>query len=408
MNIEIKKINWIDVIFAPMVDSNSTTVQILVKAWSIYETKETNGISHFLEHMFFKWWKKYPTAKIVSQEIDKIWWEFNAFTWDEYAWYYVKSASEYVNKSLDVLSDMLVNPLFLKEEINKEKWVIIQEIMMYEDMPHRLVMDKRKNYFYWDNSYGRSTLGPVENIKSFNQDYFFFHKEWLYTKDNLVIVIAWNILNQDEIEELINNLFKNLPTKKTISVPQFPIDYKPENNISSYDKKTQQNHIIFWAKWFDMNDEKRFPSTLLWVILWWNMSSRLFQEVREKKWLCYYVSASHMASVNDWLFFIRAWLEKDRFDLGINTIHEELWKVVNWDITQTELDNALWYISWKTKMWIETSDNLADFVGEQYLLKWEIKTLEEILANYKKVKLDDLLEVTKKLDKNNIYGYYIK
>ena len=117
-----------------MKDSNSTTVQILAKAGSIYETRETNGISHFLEHLFFKWWKKYKTPKEVAEAVDSFGWGFNAFTWEEYAWYYVKSAPEFVEKSIDVLWDMILNAQFPQAEMEREKWVVIQEIMMYEEI----------------------------------------------------------------------------------------------------------------------------------------------------------------------------------------------------------------------------------------------------------------------------------
>ena len=114
MQFETYNINQLQVIIAPMQESNSVTVEILAKAWSNYETIQNNWISHFLEHMFFKGGRKYKTPKAVAETIDAVWWEFNAFTSWLYAWYYVKCAPDYINKAIDVLGDMLVNAQFPK------------------------------------------------------------------------------------------------------------------------------------------------------------------------------------------------------------------------------------------------------------------------------------------------------
>lgn len=147
MHYELKKIAGIDVLLAPMQDSTSTTVEILVKAGSVYETKETNGLSHFLEHMFFKGGKKYTSPKVVVETIDELGGEFNAFTGNDYAGYYVKSAPEHIYTALDVLGDMMVHSSFPKDELEKEKGVVIQEIKMYDDRPDAKVME------HWDRNY---------------------------------------------------------------------------------------------------------------------------------------------------------------------------------------------------------------------------------------------------------------
>mgnify|MGYP002346214739 CR=1 FL=1 len=407
MQYEIKKINWIDVIFSNIPTSNSVTVLILSKAWSIYEKRETNWISHFLEHMFFKGWKKYPTPQIVAETIDEIWWEFNAYTGEEYAGYYVKAAPQYIFRGIDVLGDMLVNSLFPVDEMEREKSVVIQEIMMYEDMPHRLVIDKFKRYFYGDNSYGRPITWPAENIKTFTQDDLFQHKNSLYTKDNTIIIIAWKIENQADIEDKVSETFKELPEKRIYEMPKFD-KFKPENRIEFTDKKTEQNHLVIWVDWYDIFDEKRFAADILSIILWWNMSSRLFQEIREKRGLCYYISGNHYNGEINWLFMIRAGIEKDRFDFGTQAIYDELQKIAEGDIKKEEFEKALWYLKWSTQIWIETSDQMAEFIWRQYLIKKEIESLEDILRDYEKVKYEEIVEMANILSKDKLYMYYIK
>jgi predicted Zn-dependent peptidase len=174
-----------------------------------------NGISHFLEHMFFKGGKKYPTPHSVAEAVDSFGGEFNAFTSDEYAGYYVKCAPGFVHQAIDVLSDMLVDAQFPEEEMQREKSVVIQEMAMYEDMPNRQVYDKWKEWYYGDNSYGRPTIGSETTVNSFTREDLFRHKEELYSKDNLIIVVAGKITDQSAVLDQIGSLFNLLPLQKS-------------------------------------------------------------------------------------------------------------------------------------------------------------------------------------------------
>lgn len=407
MKYEIKKNEWIDCIFIPMKDYHSITVQILARAGSIYENRGNNGISHFLEHLFFKWWEKYKTPKEVAEIVDSFGWEFNAFTGDEYAGYYVKAAPEFVEKSIDVLWDMIINAKFPKDEMEREKWVVIQEYMMYQDNPPALAMDKWKGFFYGDNSYGWSTLWTIENIKNFTREDLIKHKNWLYTKDNIVIIIAGNIKNQEKIENLIADNFLKLPEKANIKKPKF-VDLLPDKEKDFYKKKTEQNHLIISAKWFKWDDDQRYWAKVLSTILGWNMSSRLFQNIREKQWLCYYIWAKHYSDPDSWVFMIRAGLEKGRFDFWVEKIYEELDKIAKWDFDQKEFDKAIWYNVWQIQMWIESSDDLAGFIGKQYLLYWKIETLDDIIWKLKNIKFEQIKNISNKLNKENLYQYWIE
>ena len=407
MKYEIKKLSWIDCIFVPMEDSNSTTMLILARAGSIYETRENNGISHFLEHNFFKWWIRYKTPQAVAEAVDAFGGEFNAFTWDTYAGYYVKSAPDFVERWLDVLWDMMINAQFPQAEMEREKWVVIQEVKMYEDQPSALVMDKWQEFIYWDNSYGRSTLWPVENIQSFTRDDLIKHKLDLYTKDNLIVIISGKIRDQKAVEDQITTLFDELPEKRRIELPKFQWILANEKEWK-YVKWTAQNHLVISAKWFDWNDERRYAAAILSSILWWNMSSRLFQNIREKEGLCYYISARHHSAPHDWMFMIRAWLEKWRFEYGVEKIMWELKKIATWDVTKEEFDKAIWFNIGQNQMWIESSDEMANFVWNQYLLYWKIRTLDDILEIIKSVKMEEVIDIAKYLQEENLYKYWIE
>jgi predicted Zn-dependent peptidase len=258
----IKKIADIDCIFAPIEETNSTTIEIMCKAWSIYETRHTNWISHFLEHLFFKGGKKYQTPKEVAEAVDRFWGEFNAYTGEEYAGYYVKCAPEFTNKAIDVLGDMLLNARFPKEELEREKGVVIQELKMYEDNPMALVNQKRQQRYFWDNNYGRPTIWTIENIQNFNQDMLFQHKENLYTKDNLIVVIAGKINNQSELEDQIATLFGWLPSTKKYIKADFP-NHLPKEQSHFFEKRTEQNHLIISAPGFRGDDKTRYAASVL-------------------------------------------------------------------------------------------------------------------------------------------------
>jgi predicted Zn-dependent peptidase len=175
-----------------------------------------------------------------------------------------------------------------------------------------------------------------------------------------------------------------------------------------YTKWTAQNHLLVSAKGFDWNDEKRYAAAILSTILWWNMSSRLFQNIREKQWLCYYINARHHSSPHDWVFLIRAWLEKERFGFWVEKIMQELEKIASGDITKEEFDKAMWFNIWQNQMWIESSDEMANFVWNQYLLYWRIKTLDDILEKIKKVKIEEVIDIAKYLWERNLYKYWIE
>ena len=407
MKYTIEPIAWIDVIFAPMEDANSVTIEIMCKAGSIYENRQNNGISHFLEHLFFKGGNKYTTPKAVAQAVDKFWGEFNAYTGDEYAGYYVKCAPEFIDKAIDVLADMMNNAKFPMEELEREKWVVIQELKMYEDNPMAMAMQKWQGYYFGDNSFGRPIIGTEENINSFTQQMLFDHKADLYTKDNLIVVVAGKIADKQAIVDQLSKEFAIIPTSKKVNKPIF-VHTLPTEHVAFHEQKNEQAHLVISAPGFDGNDETRYAANVLGTILWGNMSSRLFQNIREKQGLCYYIKGSHLSEEDMWVFLIRAGIDKKRFDFGVEKIFEEIQNISEWNITQEEFDNAIGYNEGQIQMGIESSDEMASFVGNQYLIYKKVESLEEILKKYKSLTLEDVKAVAKKLSKENLYLFYIK
>ncbi len=357
--------------------------------------------------MFFKWGQKYRTPKDVSLALDGLGASYNAFTANEYAWYYVKVAPQYIRAAMDVLSDMLLGAQFPKQEMETEKWVVIQEIMMYEDMPNRLVHDKWWQWYYGDNPSWWSILWPKENVQAFTQDDLFRHKHALYTKDNLVVVVAWHIPDVDAVRTLVGEYFDRLPATKDF-VPEHYPQHKPDNHQAWYEKGTQQHHLVIGADWWTMHDHERYPARLLSAILWWTMSSRLFQHIREKQWLCYYIGSAHWTWDEKWVFAVYAWMEKERRDAWLAAIYDEIAQIQQHGITDDEYKQVRDYIQWSLAMNIETSDDMANYVAKQLLYKWAITSLDDHCAAYLAVTKEQINTVAQALAREQLYAYWIE
>ena len=195
--------------------------------------------------------------------------------------------------------------------------------------------------------------------------------------------------------------------KRTVDCPEFPNTF-PDEHESFFKKWTEQNHLIISAPGFTGNDERKYAAKVLASILWWNMSSRLFQNIRTKEWLCYYVSSYHNAGPECWTFSIRAWMDKDRFEFWLKRIREEIDNYVKNGATQEEFDKAIGYLQWHTQMWIDSSEEMACFLGDQYLIYNKIETLEEILEKYKNLTLNDVNQLCWMLALENCYTYHIE
>lgn len=408
MEYKIHDIDGLTVITAPMISSTTVTSELYVKAGRIYENRTTNGLSHFLEHMFFKGSSKFNTPKKVSQAIESFGGKFNAYTGSEYAWYYIKSAPDYLDRSLEILGDLMCNPIFDPAEVKKEQWVVIQEIKMYDDEPRDLIWRNWREWYIWDNSFWRSTLGPEENVANFTQKDLFQHKNNLYTKDNLILVIAWNIRDEDHVLKLVDKYFEKLPKISNYKEPSY-ISHKPKDKIYKYDKWVSQNHLVMYADWFGRNkwDFHMYCTKILTKILGWNTSSRLWQKLREEMWLCYYVGMWHQRYKEFGTYCIYAWLDKNNFDRWIQEIYNQLDEVVNKWITEKEFDFALNNMLGSLQMGIETSSWLSDWIWSDYLLYNKIHTIEDVISQYKSITLQDIKNIIPTLSKENRYLTYI-
>jgi predicted Zn-dependent peptidase len=397
-NVEKKVLdNGLRVVLVPMENSEAVTIQILVNVGSNNETKEINGISHFLEHLFFKGTKNRPNPGDIHKELDRIGASHNAFTTKELTGFWVKSSVKDFDISFDIISDLFLNPLFNEEEIEKERGVILQEINMYEDMPQQKVLRSLIGVMYGDQSMGWETLGTKKSVGKIHKKDILKYRNSNYTLSDSMIIVSGGIDKYSAFEK-IKSAFSE--TKKENGDNKFKFsDYQLEPKVKIFNKKIDQSHFILGIKAFDMFDEKRYIISVLSTILGEKSSSRLFMEIREKLGLAYYVGSMTWLLSKTGIFFIRAGVSHDNLEKTVNKIMEIVGDLKSNGVTEKELKDAKSFLRGQTALSLETSDQVADFFGEQELFYGKIMQPEEILEKIEKVTQDDILKIAQEIFK---------
>ncbi|OGZ03276.1 MAG: hypothetical protein A2430_00355 [Candidatus Liptonbacteria bacterium RIFOXYC1_FULL_36_8] len=380
--------NGLRLILIPKKDAFTATTLILVEAGSKYETKEINGISHFLEHMCFKGTKKRPKALDISSELDSIGAEYNAFTGQEYTGYFAKVESSRILTALDVVSDIYVNPVFNQDEINKERGVIIEEINMYEDLPPRRVQELFMTLLYGDQPSGWDVAGRKEIIEKINQDDFLSYRSKHYVAEATIVVIAGNF-NEDELVLNIREKFKGIEEGvKSKKIKTVELQDKPEVFIKN--KESDQTHLVLGVRAFSLFDEKKHALSVLSDILGGGMSSRLFQKVREELGAAYYVRSEADLYTDHGILSASAGVDHRKIEKVISAIVAEFEKLTKEKVTSAELERAKEHIIGNLMISLETSDELASFYGGQEILKREMASPEELAQKIRKVTAEEI------------------
>ncbi|MCA9353631.1 insulinase family protein [Candidatus Nomurabacteria bacterium] len=400
MKIIKKKLkNGVEVVLSPMLDNPTVTFVVLVKTGSRNETKQNSGISHFLEHMCFKGTEKRLSAHDISSELDGIGAQSNAFTSHEYTGYYAKSDKKYSKKILDVVSDIYLNPTLPEKEIEKEKGVILEEINMYEDMPQQVAIRMFYEVLYGDTSLGWSILGPKENIKKFKREDFLKYKEANYLPENTSIIVAGNF-DKDQVFSDIKNLFEKIPTKKTKRNKPIIKDTQTSPTLSIKEKKTDQTHFVLGVRTFEYENKKNPTLEVLRAVLGGGMSSRLFQKLREEMGVCYYVKAGTDIMTDRGFLAISSGSDNKRVKNVVRVCLDECSRLAEGDIDEKELKKAKAYVAGNLSMGLESSDDVAMFIGEQQILsKSGFKTPAEIKKEIEKVEIKDVVTLAKQIFK---------
>lgn len=390
---EKKLANGLTLQAVEMPGTNVVTTLILVGAGSRYETKDIAGISHFLEHMFFKGANKYTTPKEVSEAVDSFGGEFNAFTGKEYAGYYVKSGKENLEKSVDVLSDMLLHSKFPKEEIEKERGVILEEMAMYMDAPMYQITWDFEQLVFGDQPLGRDQIGTRELIKNVTQEQFFEYQKSLYVPSNTVITIAGAVSAKDL--ELLEKAFSFEDIKPSRTLGELQDLDTPTFGFRN--KKTEQFHLSFGVQSVAENDPRYTASKVLATVLGGNMSSRMFQNVREEKGLCYSIRTYIEEFTDTGLLTTRAGVKLDDVLLAIGAIRYEYDTIRDNGISEDELQKAKNYMIGKTDLATEDTEDVAHHYSKNQLLYGLNESFEDWKTTIGKVTTEEVNQLAKEL-----------
>ncbi len=373
----------------------SVFVELLFGAGSRYETKEINGISHFLEHMFFKGTKKRPTAREISSILDGIGADFNAYTGKDHTGYYIRSSAKHLELNVELLSDMLLHSKLDKEEIEREKGVIIEEMRMYRDDPSRQVYDLYEELLYGDRPLGWSIGGPEKTINSLTRDKFLKYLESLYKPNNMIFVVAGNV-TPTAAKKLAQKYFGRMK-KGDFSTPDVFVDDQPAPRLLLQYKKTDQAHIILGFKSFGAKDPDVLAAMVLSRILGGGMSSRLFEEIRERRGLAYRVNADHFEYIDTGTFVVKLGSKVEKVEEAIKVILSEISRMKTEPVSHSELQRALDSIEGHTALEMESKKSIASGYGTQLLLENKIDTVKEELKKIRKVTSADILRVANRI-----------
>lgn len=390
--------NRLRIVFAPMPGTDTATVIIMTGTGSRYETERENGLAHFLEHMFFKGTKKRKGAKEISEELDAVGSNYNAFTAQDRTAYYAKVSSQYLDTAIDVISDIFLNSILPGKEIAKERGAIIQEIDMYEDMPMRTVGDVYDALFYGkDHPLGRTILGPKENIRTFERKDFESYLRRHYTPANTVVCIAGSFDGNKVLRKLSREFGSLKPGQHMDPIPFAKVQDEPR--VAIKEKKTDQTQLMLGVPAYPYLHADEFALMVLTTILGGGMSSRLFTEVREKRGLAYSVHAWTEKFNDCGTMVVQAGVEHAKLEKTITTILNEFKKIKKQKVSAAEMKKAKAYIKGTITLSQETSDEIATVAASSVLRFDRVRTLDEIFKAVDRVSAEDVQRVAKDLFK---------
>lgn len=384
--------NGLRVVVETIPTCRSVSFGIWVKTGSRHETMQDNGISHFIEHMLFKGTERY-TAKDIADLFDGIGGNVNAFTSKEYTCYFAKVLDNHLPIAVDALADMFFNSKLDGEELAKEKNVILEEIAMYEDTPDDKVHDDASRAAYGDHPLAYSILGLQERLTAMTSDDLRAYMGRQYRIDNVVISVAGNIEEQSLLELLEDHFgaFQNQGTVEALHTPAFNGQYL------FHKKQTEQNHICLTFPGCSIADPNLYAMVLLNNALGGGMSSRLFQEIREKRGLAYSVYSYHTSFADTGLFTVYAGTApkqtKEVLDITMDILGELSVK----GLTDAELHRGKEQLKGSLILSLESTSSRMNRNGKNELMLGRHYTLDQMLERIDDVTMSDIADMTKRM-----------
>ena len=391
--------NGLRIVTVPMKDNPTVTVLVLVEAGSKYETKEINGVSHFLEHLCLKGTKSRPTSFDIAKELDELGAQHNAFTSHEFTGYYAKAQSKHLSKLLNIISDVYINSTLPVEEIEKERGVIIDEIGMYEDMPQQIAGELFMEVLYEDQPVGRKILGDKKNVRDISRDDIVKYRNQYYVAEATTVVIVGGGLEQKKLIKDIEKKFTAMSSEEKGKKKRV-IDKQSRPNILVKNKKTDQTHLVLGVRTFNTYSKNKMALNVLRGVLGGGRSSRLYQKLRDEMGVGYYLSASNDSFTDHGIFSVSTGVDNKRVLEVIKAILGELRKITEELVSEKELKKAKDYIAGNIMLGLESSDSIAEYYGIQEILQKPIVDPSQLSRKIRAVTAQDIRTVARQIFKN--------
>lgn len=372
---------------------HTVTTGIWVANGTRHEASENNGVAHFIEHMLFKGTKR-RSAHQISREIDSMGGILNAFTGHEYVCYYAKVLAKFLPRAADLLADIFLNSTFPDDEIERERGVILQEIKMRDDAPEEFIHDRFHQNFWRGQMLGMPVLGSEQTITNLSRAAILSHKVSRYRPQDIIVAAAGNV-HHDELVAILAPLFSDLSSQWQ---PQSGDAFPPaDKNVNLIEREMEQALVCLGTRSLRYDHQDRYALFLLTTILGGGMSSRLFQEIREKRGLAYSVYSYIISHADSGALVVYAGTERGHCLEVLEIAQREMSRLVEEEVPQDELDAAREQLKGKTLMSLESSDSLMTRLAKNEIYLQKQQSIEDITANYDAVTSTDLQRVSQEL-----------
>jgi len=378
-----------------MTQVRSVSIGVWLTRGSRHETAEQGGIAHFVEHMLFKGTAT-RSAEDIAQAIDSIGGQLDAFTAKEYASYYIKVLDEHLPLALDILADIVRNPAFTADDVEREKKVVVEEIKMVEDTPDDLVHEIFTQGFWENHPLGRPILGTKETVESFTTERLRDYFANAYTARNLIVAAVGN-LEHERVRELVDEKFGTLSAPGQAMADEAP---RVAPKILIRNKELEQSHLCMGVSSYPQNHDDRYSSYVLNTLLGGSMSSRLFQNVREKRGLAYAVFSGLSAYRDAGTFTVYAGCANEAVGEVLDLIVEELRGVKAGPVPEAELQRSKDHLKGSLMLSLENTASRMSHLARQEIYFDRQFGLDETLRGIERVSAADVQRVAADLFRN--------
>lgn len=390
--------NGLRLVTHKMPQRNSAALGIWIGVGGRYEDKPLKGIAHLLEHLSFKGSQKYSGSRI-KESIEGLGGSLNAFTSEEFTCYLTRIIAKHLPLALDILADMVLAPLLAEKDLSKEKSVILEEIKMYRDLPQAYVNELLDELLWPNHPLGMSLAGTFESVSSFTRRQVADFQGRFYQPANIVVSVSGDI-EHDKVFELLSKKFSQAKAKPGINFKKAKGRQERPAGRFFY-KKTEQSHLAIGYHSYKRNHPDRHSVSLLHIILGANMSSRLFNEVREKKGLAYEIGTQARYFYDTGAFFIHAGVDNRKVIPAVSTILNETRKISQKPVSKNEFLRAREYYTGQLLMSLEDTLDHMLWLGEQESALRKIRTAQDVLQEINRVTIEDLSRVAADIFKGN-------